>query len=148
VLNYPRIGRSSAPAGSATLLVQQDFDSDLWGFRLGPYVDYMPTTNVDIHVSGGLAMGILTANASWKETLIPNGGGVTTSLSGSGNDVGWLGGFYVGVDAEYRINNRWSALAGVQFQDIGDYNHNFGGRSVELNLDQSIFVNVGVSYSF
>jgi hypothetical protein len=148
VLNYPRVGRSTALAGSATLLVQQDFDSDLWGFRVGPYVDYMPATNVDLHVSGGFAMGILTANASWKETLIPNGGGVTTSLSGSGNDVGWLGGFYVGMDAEYRFNHRWSALAGVQFQDLGNYNHNFGGRSVDLDLSQSVFVNVGISYSF
>jgi hypothetical protein len=108
----------------------------------------MPSTNFVLHVSGGLAMGILTANASWKETLVPDGGGATTSLSGSGNDVGWLGGFYIGADAEYKINRRWSVLAGVQFQDLGNYSHNFGGRTVELNLDQSIFVNVGVSYSF
>jgi hypothetical protein len=35
----------------------------------------------------------------------------------------------------HRINDRWSALAGVQFQDIGNYSHDFGGRRVELNLD-------------
>jgi hypothetical protein len=39
VLNYPHAGSVSAPSSRATLLVQQDFDSDLWGFRLGPYVD-------------------------------------------------------------------------------------------------------------
>jgi len=38
--------------------------------------------------------------------------------------------------------------AGVQFQDLGLYNHNFGGTSVELDLSKSIFLHAGVSFSF
>jgi hypothetical protein len=38
--------------------------------------------------------------------------------------------------------------AGVQFQDLGLYDHNFGGRSVELDLSKSIFLHAGVSFSF
>jgi hypothetical protein len=146
---YPRISTSST-LSSATLLVQQAFDADLWGIRLGPYIEYMPSEKWNLHLSGGLALGILDADASWKETLtVPGGGpGSSTSVSGSGNDVALLAGFYVGLDAEYKFNDRWSVQAGVQYQDIGAYNHNFGGRTVGLDLSNSIFVQAGVSYSF
>jgi hypothetical protein len=57
-------------------------------------------------------------------------------------------GYYVGLDATYKFNNRWGADVGVQFQDLGIYSHNFGGRTAQLDLSQSIFIQVGISYSF
>jgi len=149
LLNIPRTGRTTQ-LGNATFQVQQDFDGDLWGFRVGPYLEYAPSPKWSLYLSGGLAVGIMTADASWKETLtLPGGGpGSSTSVSGSGSDVSLLGGFYVGADAQYKFNERWSVDGGVQFQDIGTYNHNFGGRNVEVDLSQSIFIHAGVSYSF
>ncbi len=146
---YPRTGTSTS-LSSATLLVQQDFDANLWGFRVGPYIEYMPSEKWNLHLSGGLAVGLLSAEASWKETLTVPGGGpnASTSVSGGGDDVALLAGFYIGLDAEYKFNERWSVEAGVQYQDIGNYNHDFGGRSVELDLSQSVFVHAGISYSF
>ena len=146
---YPRAGTSTS-LSSATLLVQQDFDANLWGFRLGPYIEYKPSEKWNLHLSGGLAVGLLSAEASWKETLIVPGGGpnASTTVSGGGDDIALLAGFYVGLDAQYKFNERWSVEAGVQYQDIGNYNHDFGGRSVELNLSESVFVHAGISYSF
>jgi hypothetical protein len=135
---------------SARFLVQQDFDGNLFGFRLGPYIEYMPSPKWDLHLSGGLAVGIMQADASWKETItLPGGGpGSSTTVSGSGDDVGLLGGFYVGLDADYKFNDRWSVQAGVQYQDIGTYSHNFGGRVAQVDLSNSVFVHAGISYSF
>jgi hypothetical protein len=149
LLNYPRTGHATQ-IGSATFLVQQDFDGNLWGFRLGPYVEYMPSEKWSLHLSGGLAVGIMQASASWKETVtLPGGGpGSSTSVSGHGDDVGLLGGFYLGADAQYKFNDRWSVDAGLQFQDIGTYSHNFGGRVADVDLSKSLFFNAGVSYSF
>ncbi|HEX7654591.1 MAG TPA: hypothetical protein VF607_13870, partial [Verrucomicrobiae bacterium] len=149
VLNYPAQSTASS-LGSASLLVQQSFDANLWGFRLGPYIEYMPSEKFCLHLSGGLAVGLLEAQASWQETLTMPGGGPNsvTSLRGGGDDVAVLGGFYVGLDAQYKFDKDWSVEGGVQFQDIGTYNHNFGGRVVELNLSRSIFLHAGISYSF
>jgi hypothetical protein len=150
LLNYPRTGQTLKPLGQASFLVQQDFDGNLWGFRLGPYIEYMPSKKWSLHLSGGLAVGIMEANASWKETITLAGGGPgsVTSVSGHGDDVSLLGGFYIGADAQYKLNDRWSVDAGLQFQDIGTYNHNFGGRVAEVDLSQSLFFNAGVNYSF
>lgn len=149
VLNVPRIG-TATQMGSASFLVQQDFDGNLFGFRLGPYVEYQPSPKWVLHLSGGLAVGVMEASASWQETVTLAGGGVgsSSSLSGSGNDVSPLGGFYLGADAQYKFNRRWSVEAGVQYQDIGTYSHNFGGRVAEVDLSHSVFVHAGLSYSF
>ena len=143
---YPRQSTATTLA-SARFIVQQDFDANIWGFRIGPYIEYLPSEKWTLHLSGGLALGLIDANASWKETLSVTGGG-TTSVSGGGDDLSLLAGFYIGVSAQYKFNDRWSVEAGVQYQDIGTYDHNFGGRSVELDLSSSIFVHAGVSYSF
>lgn len=132
------------------LFVQDHLDANLWGFRLGPYVElpFGKEEQFNLHLSAGLALGLLSANASWQETLtLPNGGG-TTVTSGGGNNFDILWGGYLGVDGAYQISRRWGVVAGVQFQDLGTYNHNFGGRAAELDLSQSVFVKVGVSWSF
>jgi hypothetical protein len=136
------------PLGSGTLRVNQDFDGNLWGARLGPYLEYPVTDKFSFHLSGGLAVGLLAADASWSETLTQAGGGGTSRVSGHDNDITALWGFYVGLDAQYQINPRWGVELGVQYQDLGTYNHNFGGRTAEVDLNNSIFVHLGINYSF
>ena len=80
VVNMPRTGRVTQLA-TASFLVQQDFDANLWGFRLGPYVDYMPSEKWNLHLSGGLAVGVMQASASWSETVTLPGGGPGSSTS-------------------------------------------------------------------
>jgi hypothetical protein len=147
VLNVPRVGTVTT-VSSATFLVQQHFDADLWGFRLGPYIEYPLSKKWSLHLSGGLAVGLLAGDASWKETLTLPGGGGSSSVGGAGDDVSVLWGFYVGLDAHYQMNQRWGLDAGVQFQDLGVYDHNFGGRTVEIDFSESLFVHAGISYSF
>jgi hypothetical protein len=146
----PSGASTMTPLPGATLLVQDNFDFNLWGFRLGPYVEipFGKKDQFNLHLSAGLAAGLLDASASWQETYtVPNGGG-STIASGGGNDLSVLWGGYVGFDAAYQISERWGVAAGVQFQDLGTYDHNFGGRTAELDLSRSVFVKVGVSYSF
>jgi hypothetical protein len=146
----PSGASTMTPLPGATLLVQDNFDFNLWGFRLGPYVEipFGKKDQFNLHLSAGLAAGLLDASASWQETYtVPNGGG-STIASGGGNDLSVLWGGYVGFDAAYQISERWGVAAGVQFQDLGTYDHNFGGRTEELDLSRSVFVKVGVSYSF
>jgi hypothetical protein len=148
LLNGPPGSSTTTLVPGATFLAQQHFDANLWGFRLGPYVEYPFNDKWSLHLSGGLAVGVIDANASWKETLNLPGGAGSISTSGGGSDAALLWGYYVGLEVAYQINKDWSLEAGVQFQDLGTYSHNFGGRVAELDLSQSIFVQVGVSYSF
>jgi hypothetical protein len=146
VINGTPTRSSTVSLGSGTILAQQHFDANLWGFRVGPYIEYPFTKKFNLHLTGGLAMGLLDGEASWKETLTL--GAFSTTQSGGGHDLNVLFGYYIGLDANYQLNDRWGMDAGVQFQDLGTYDHNFGGRTVELDLSRSIFVHAGISYSF
>ena len=140
---------TSALIPGSTLQLSDKFDADLWGFRVGPYVEFPfgDKEKFALHFSGGLAVGLLDARLNWQENYLANGGS-SSLATGSGSNFDVLWGFYVGGDADYQINQRWGVSAGVQFQDFGTYNHNFGGRGAQLDLSGSVFVKVGISYSF
>jgi hypothetical protein len=141
------ISTSTAVIPGATLLAQDKFDGNLWGLRLGPYVDFPVTDNLSLHLSAGLAVGLLYDQASWQESITVPGVGTTTG-SGNGSDFDVLWGGYISLDASYQFDKHWGVEGGVQFEDLGKYKHNFSGREVDLNLSRSVFVQVGVSYSF
>jgi hypothetical protein len=143
------------PVASSTALVPDGYtisgvrklDADLWGMRLGPYADYPIGEKFNIWLSAGLAVGLLSADASWSESLsLP--GPVTLGSIGNGSDTDFRMGWYVSGNISWDITERWSAFGGVQFQGLGQYSHDFGGRTVELDLSKSFFITIGASYRF
>ena len=148
VINVSPVNSTTALVPGATFLAQQHFDANLWGFRLGPYVELPVSERLDLFLTGGLAVGLLDGEASWKETLTLPGGAGSLTASGGGSDTSLLWGYYLGLNAAYQFTERWSVEAGVQYQNLGTYNHNFGGREAELDLSKSLFIHAGIGYSF
>lgn len=142
----PVASSTAAVAGGYTISGSRELDADLWGGRFGPSLDYPITDKVNLWVSAGLAAGLLDAEASWNETVTLGTSSVDSVGRGSNLDLLW--GWYVGGNISWDITQRWSVLGGVQFQDLGKYSHSFGGRTADLDLSKSIFVNIGASYRF
>jgi hypothetical protein len=115
-------------------------DSDIWGFRLGPYAEFPITDRVNFQLCGGMAVALLNNDVAWSIT--------GTGLSGKGHDSAVLWGGYVAANLSVQLHKNWSAVGGVQYQNLGTYEHSFGGRRVELDLSHSFFVTLGVSCSF
>lgn len=134
---------------SASFIAKQYFKGDLWGFRLGPYIEMPLSRKLTVHVSGGFAVGLLDDTASWSETTTPSAApGNPSTVSGGGNDLSVLYGEYARLNFAWQFDKHWGAEVGAQFQNLGIYDHDFGGRTVELDLSRSIFVEAGISYSF
>lgn len=131
---------------SGTFAAQEAFDSELWGFRLGPYVKWPLTRQLSVLASGGLAAGLLAGSASWTETLTRVG--TTTTTAGGGDDLAPLWGEFARLALIWRFNNCWEAEAGAQYQNLGVYDHDYGGRIVELDLRRSVFLEAGIGVSF
>jgi hypothetical protein len=148
LINVPP-STSTTVIPNATVTAHDDFDANLWGFRLGPYLEFPfgKKEQFTLALSAGLAVGLLDANESWQQTIaIPGGTSITTH--GGGSDFNVLWGGYAALNADYRLSEKWGVIGGVQFQDLGTYNHSFDGRKVSLDLSQSVFFLAGVSYSF
>jgi hypothetical protein len=142
---------SDTPASSTPVPVsvaaQRKFDADLWGFRLGPYVERQLSRRWAVNLAGGLAVAIVDGNASWSQTLTVSG--VTDpTYSGHAKDCDVLWGWYVGGNITWHMDRRWDVTGGVQYQDVGIYRQNVGARRAELDLGQSIFVSIGISRRF
>ena len=141
---------SSTPTtivGGATVVDQRNYNADIWGFRLGPYAEYPLSQNIDLWFSGGLAVALADGSASWTETASIAGGG-TMAGSGGGSDLGLLLGGYLSAQVAWQFSERWSAEGGVQYQCLGTYEHNFGGQAMQLDLSKSVFITIGLGYSF
>ena len=143
-LDYPG---APGPDTTTSVVMQDHFNADLWGGRLGPYVDLPLSKSFDLRLSGGLAVGFLNGRESWQETIMPAGGSPVLS-SGGGRNSRVLWGYFVGLNLDWQMSQHWGLDGAVQFQDIGKYNHSFQGRSVEVDLNRSLFVELGISYSF
>jgi hypothetical protein len=133
--------------GGAVLNGSRHFDADIWGFRLGPYLEYPLDSKFKVGISGGLAGAIVDADVSWTET-VSIAGRRSVPVSGGGHNSDMLWGFYVGANAAYRFSERWSAIAGVQYQDAGNYKHSFSGREVDADFGSSVLVTIGVGWNF
>jgi YD repeat-containing protein len=134
-------------SGGATIVDQRNYDADIWGFRLGPYAEYPLSQNIDLWFSGGLAVGLVDGSASWQETPSIAGGGTLVG-SGGGSDLGLLWGGYLSAKVSWQLSERWSAEGGVQYQYLGTYDHNYGGQAMQLDLSKSVFITIGLGYSF
>jgi hypothetical protein len=129
------------------LLGNNDFEADVWGFRVGPYLSRPVGQHAHLNLVGGLALGLVTARAAWTETLTV--GGVTDpthSGSGSGSDL--LVGFYVGGEFTWQLSKRWDLNASVQYQNLGTYQLAAGTRQAELDLSHSLYFSLGLTYNF
>lgn len=135
--------------GGATVTGQRDFNADMFGFRVGPYLQIPldKTNRFNVSFSGGLAVAVVSGEFTYREsTTIPGAGTVNSSGSGTDSDV--LFGAFFGANFSYAINQSWSVFAGAMYQYLPDYTQTVNGREVELDFSKSVFVNLGFGFSF
>ena len=133
--------------GGASITGSRQFEADLFGFRFGPYFEVPLSRRVSLDFSGGLALAYVNSTFKFNQTVTIAGVG-TQSQSGSGSHSGWLPGGYVAGNISVALSDKWALVGGVQFEDLGTYTQNLNGKQAVLDLSNSIFVTVGLSYSF
>ncbi|MFO1476782.1 MAG: hypothetical protein U1F98_09035 [Verrucomicrobiota bacterium] len=141
----PNRSVSTVP-GVATVTGWRNFDANLFQFRVGPYVEFPLGKGFTFDLKAGLALVEVASRFSYNETVTGPSG--TTTSAASSSSSGFLIGAYAGADASYNLTDSVSLFAGVQYQDVGQYTHTLNGRKAVLDLGESVFVNLGFSYSF
>lgn len=145
----PVINATPLPSSAANTLIAmtgtRNFDADIFGFRVGPYLELSLGEKTTLAFSGGLALALVNSEFSFNESIAqPN----VPSQSGSGSDHEVMVGGYVAGNISYKLAKDWGLFGGVQYQNVGHYSQTVNGETAVLNLDQSIFVVLGASYSF
>ncbi|HEY2920273.1 MAG TPA: hypothetical protein VGK77_14915, partial [Candidatus Binatia bacterium] len=134
-------------SGAVAVEGRRRFDADLYGFRVGPYVEFPLNERLTVSFNGGLALAQVESDFKFNELVTITGSGTVNNV-GSGSKDDLLAGFYVGGIFSYALNEKWTLVGTAQFQDVGRYAHREGGKKAVLDLTEAIFASFGASYSF
>jgi hypothetical protein len=150
----PLIGNTPSPlaaqflAGGATIVGSRQFDANFYGFRLGPYLEFPAHPRVNLALSAGLALAYIESDFSYNETVSITGVAGTQTHAAAGSQSDWRVGGYVSGTVAYSFAQNWAAFAGAQYLNLGQYTHTVDDKQAALDLRSSIFVTLGLSYSF
>lgn len=133
--------------GAALVQGNYDLDADIYGFRLGPYIEWPFAKKWSALFSGGLAIASINSDFRFDERTTVAGIG-TQSSSGSESESDWNFGAYVTANIVFKATDKIDIFAGAQFQHLGDYTQEAGRKEAELDLGQSLFAVFGVGFSF
>lgn len=122
-----------------------DLEANVIGWRLGPYVEMPLGQRGKVSLSGGLSLAYVLSDFQFSESIATP---EVATVSGGGSDSGFLVGGYVSAEASYEFARDWAVFGGVQFQYLDQYTQTEDDRTAVLDMTKSLFVSVGLSYSF
>lgn len=142
--------------GGALTTGVRELESDIVGFRVGPYIDFALSEKVDLTLGFGASAALINSRFGYTEsTTIPGMGpgllpgvSATQTSSGSVSDTEIQGGGYVDLSVSARLNDRWDVMVGAQYQYTGRFNQRVDTHTASLNQEQSIGVFGGVRFNF
>ena len=133
--------------GGALLSGSRELDANLFGFRFGPYIEWPLSDRWTFGLNAGFALVVADSEFDFRETVTPANASSFTA-SGSKSEVDLLPGGYIGANIALKVADAVTVFGGAQFQHVGDLEHDVNGKRAELDLGQSVFVTVGINYSF
>jgi hypothetical protein len=135
--------------GSGTVTSHQELSGQLFGIRLGPFVEWNFTPQLALDASVGLTLAPTMVNYNFSETVrVTSGDGGTFVMSGDSTKVKLLYGPYVGGMLRYNFNKNWGVYVGAQFQNLTDLDQSVGGSTARLDSSVTFYGTVGASWSF
>lgn len=140
-------------ANAATVTGNRELDAQIFSARLGPYLDVPLSEKLAVSLSAGLLFLEVNSDFKYDETVTISQTVTLANLAGerhrgSASASNLLVGGYVSGKVSYALSERVGVFAGGQFQTTGDYSQTVGGKTAVLSLSKSIFVSLGMSYSF
>ena len=150
--NTPAIVIGATPSSSQSAIPEvvtgsRELDADLFGFRAGPYLEIPLGRKWSVGFSGGLSLAEINSDFRYTET-IQTAAVTFPSTAGSSSHSDLLAGWYAEGTASFAVTKAAGVFASVQFQDLGQYSHTLHGKEAVLDLSKSVFVTLGISYSF
>jgi hypothetical protein len=133
--------------GSATLTSNQKLSGQLFGIRLGPFVELNLTHQLSLDASVGLTLAPAFVDYDFSETVALAGGG-TFATSGHSSKTKLLYGPYAGGMLRYNFNKNWGVYVGAQFQNLTDMEQSVNGHTARLDPGATVYGTAGASWSF
>jgi hypothetical protein len=143
--NTPLLGVS--PSASLPVSVDSSLEADLYGVRLGPYLDLPLCHWAALTFSAGLAMTVMDGRYSFTESY-RTPGGMALGTTGGASKTSALWGGYVGVQLNFRLAEHWNVFTGIQYQGTSSYTVVAADQQAEVDFGGALYSSIGLSWSF
>lgn len=134
------------PPAAGTVAGTRQLDEMLYTLRLGPSFYWDLTEDFGMSLGAGGAMGIVTGNYKYNETI--TSGGVSAQNFGSFGTTDLIYGGYASGTLMYHILDNADFYLGAQYMPLGNASFNNGGRQAELKLGGQVYVSLGINWPF
>lgn len=132
---------------AGTVTGSRSLDLTLHNVRLGPTLWWELHPRWAVSVSGGAALGIVSGDYKFDETVVLADGGSTRNTGKIGaTDVVYGG--YVSAVAVYHAVANGDIFVGAQFMPLGDVLVRGGGRQARLHFGEGVYLSAGINWSF
>lgn len=145
---------SSSPTGAPTpqtfnnvlITGSRSLDVTFFAIKLGPTLFWDLNRSIGFSAGAGPALGIVTGNLNYDETL--------NFAGGAAHNVGQIGatdltvGGYVNAMFTFHTVKNGDFYVGAQYMPMGKVKFNGGGRQAELNLSGQIYLMAGINWPF
>lgn len=121
-------------------------NANVYGLRLGPYVDVDFGDDWYLTLSGGIAVAAIDNHLEVSESLPSSYG--DSAREGRDGRLDWTMGGYVAASMNYRLTDRVSVFAGAQYHVLGDLERDVADKTMILHLGGTVSGVAGISYTF
>ena len=146
LIDDPAISRNVS-SSTSVITGRHELKADVFGFRLGPYVEFPITEKLSFNFGSGVAVAVVNSKFSFSESAtvagLPLGSAKGANLR---NDILW--GIYVAGTFSYALDRSWSLFGGVEYQYMQSFEQRIGSREVKLDFAYPFYAKGGISFSF
>jgi hypothetical protein len=140
-------------ARAATITGERSVESDVFTWRLGPYLELPVYKKLSVMLEGGLTLAVADTTFHYREKVTISDPSndielVSQTRRGTVSTTDFLVGAYAGGSVEYALTKKLSLLAGAHYQTAGESIDKLGKRESVLNFGGSVIISVGAIYSF
>jgi hypothetical protein len=137
---------STNPPTSGIVSGSQSLDVMLYTLRLGPTFYWDLSDHLSLSLGAGPAIGIVSGDYKFDETITASG--VSANNSGRISGTDFVYGGYVNATVLCHVVDNGDVYAGVQFMPMSNATISGGGRMGRLNLGGQLYFSVGINWPF
>lgn len=139
----------TASGQTATVVSDRHFDGNVWQLHVGPKLHLPLNNRLELDFAGGLGLAVFDSSFSFREQVfLPGSGATPPTERGASDSLGVLAGGYLAGNIVFPISPDQRIFVGVQWQDLGTYNHRIGSRVARVDFTGAVSVNLGFAVSF
>ncbi len=122
-------------------------DVSIYSVRLGPTVYWELPWNFATQLSAGAAVGFVSGELKYNETLLFDDGSRAYNRGGVSDDQFVYGG-YLSATLMFHVEEHGDFYLGVNYMPMSSATFSGGGREASLNMSGAVYISAGINWPF